>query len=154
MTGGEELKAQLTALIARLEPGPRRRALAVVARELRRSNQRRIAAQVQPDGSDFAPRKPRTSDQRKGSVRRRARAMFGRLRLARHMKAGSTPSEAYVEFMGRAAAIARVHHEGLEDNVAPGGPRVRYEKRELLGVSAEDEARIMDLLIAHLAGAR
>lgn len=154
MTGADEIKAQLTALIAGLEPGARRRALGAVARELRRRNQRRIAAQVEPDGSAFAPRKPRASDRRKGAVRRRARNMFARLRLARHMRAGATDSEAFVEFTGRAARIARVHHEGLEDAVERGGPRVRYPRRELLGIPPEDEARIMDVLLEHLSARR
>lgn len=149
--GLDQFREIATALMTRLQPRERRAALRAVARALRQSNQRRIAAQVDPDGRAFAPRKPRKADQRRGAVRRRA--MFSKLRTARHLRAGASENEAWVEFTGRAARIARVHHAGLMDEVAPGGPRVRYPARPLLGVSAEDEARILDALVEHLEGA-
>ncbi len=44
-------------LIAGLEPSARKELAQEIARQLRVSQQKRIAAQLNPDGSGFAPRK-------------------------------------------------------------------------------------------------
>lgn len=88
----------------------------------------------------------------RGSVRRKAQAMFKGLRTARHMKAGSTLDEAYVEFTSRASRLARIHHFGLKDRVVPDGPETEYPQRELLGFSQTDEEAAMDLVYAHMEG--
>lgn len=87
---------------------------------------------------------------RKGSVRRKAQAMFTGLRTAKHMKAGSTMDEAYVEFTSRASRLARIHHFGLKDRVVPDGPETEYPQRELLGFSQADDEAVMDLIYAHM----
>lgn len=86
----------------------------------------------------------------KGAVRRRSAAMFSKLRT--QMKAGTNGDEAYVEFRGRAARLARVHHFGLKDRVVPGGPEADYPQRELLGFTQADDEAILALLVDHMEG--
>lgn len=222
---GDELadfRRSVSGLLANLEPAPRARLLRRVARDLRRSQQARIAAQRAPDGAAWEKRKPRRPqkaaarpirflyrkpdgevrlvdmrswvrrgamltgfDREAGAVRtfradriarhlpaeggadsgpvpreRRdglkpaTRAMFRKLRADRHLKAGGGPDEAWVAFTGRAERIARIHHFGLRDRVAPGGPETDYPRRELLGFSPADEDAVMAAIIEHLARAK
>lgn len=138
------------ALLAKLE-APKRRALAVtIARELRRSQQQRIAAQHDAEGSPFVPRKPRLRD-RRGAIRRRA-AMFTKLRTAKWLRMSGTADAAEVGFVGRVARIARVHQEGLRDRAAQGEPQIRYPRRAMLGLTPSDRERVRDLLLEHLTG--
>lgn len=134
-------------LLENLTPAARRRLARTIATPLRRSQASRIAAQRNVDGSEYVPRKPRLRE-KKGRIRR---AMFVRLRTAKFMRTRADANSAAVEFTGRVARLARVHQEGLEDHVTPGGPRVRYPKRELLGFTSQDTRMIRDLLIEHLA---
>lgn len=134
-------------LLARLEPVQRNALARRLAAALRRSQQQRIAQQRNPDGSTYAPRKPRARE-KAGRIRR---AMFQRLRQAKHLKAGGNASEVWVGFVGRTARIARVHQEGLVDRVAHDGPRVRYERRELLGFTAADVELVQQFLLEHLS---
>lgn len=53
----EVLEEWAGALLAKLEPGERRKLLGQVARDLRRNQQSRIEAQKAPDGTAYAPRK-------------------------------------------------------------------------------------------------
>lgn len=211
----------ISRLLERLSASERSRLLRKTAHMLRRSQQRRIAAQVAPDGAPWPKRKPRSEPKpasrairflyrkaggeerlvdmrswtrrggnligydreaegvrtfradriarhlpaeggpdpgalpgsirgRRGGVKRKARAMFGKLRTAAHLKAGATPDEAYVEFTSRASKLARVHHFGLKDRVVPGGPETEYPQRELLGFSQADEEAIMALIAEDL----
>lgn len=137
-------------LIAKLEPGARRELAAALAKELRASQQRRIAAQQNPDGSAYAPRKPQLRHQQ-GRIRR---AMFSKLRTARFLKARGTADAAIVGFTEQVSRIARVHQGGLRDYVnRRTGLEVDYPKRELLGYSEQDLARIAEIVVAHLARA-
>ena len=133
-------------LLAKLQPAARRTLARAMANDLRRSQSGRIAQQQNPDGSAYAPRKPRIRD-KKGRVRRQ---MFARLRTTKFLRAKSDQDSAAVEFTGRVARLARVHQEGGEDRVAKGGPRVRYAKRELLGYSSGDLRMVRDHLVKHL----
>ena len=137
----------LTPLIQSLQPTARRRLLRTLARHLRRGQQQRIAAQRNPDGSAFEPRKPR----RRKNIRARAK-MFTKLRQARHMKISAGTDQARVGYGGRIARIARIHQEGLLDRVSPGGPLYRYPARRLLGVTADDRAQALDAVLDHLSG--
>ncbi len=143
MDGIVELEAALSGLIEQLDAGGRRALARLMAARLRRSNQDRIAAQVTPEGSPFTPRL-----RANGSIRRK---MFSRLRTSRWLKSRSTANEAVVEFVGQAARIARVHHEGLRDRVQPGGPEHQYAARALLGFSGADLELLESLIIEHLA---
>lgn len=208
--------------IERLTSKERSRLLRRAAFELRRSQQKRIRAQVGPDGAPWPKRKPRKEQKpasrpirflyrrgdserlvdmrswvrrgnmltgfdreaegirtfradrisrhlpaeggadpgpmtgvirgRRGGVRRKAAAMFVKLRTAAHLRAGATPDEAYVEFAGRASKLARIHHFGLKDRVVPDGPETDYPQRELLGFSQADDEAMLSLLLDHMEG--
>ena len=134
-------------LLARLEPGARRQLNQQIGRELRRSQQQRVASQRNPDGTAYAPRKPRKL---RGKVGRIKRQMFSKLRQARHLKLRSTADAIAVSFMGRVARIARVHQYGLRDRPERGQAEVQYERRELLGFTDADLELIRDQLLQHL----
>lgn len=189
-----------------------------IAREIRQSQSDRIAAQREPDGTAFVPRKPRKPEQgggytvkflypkgvaeprlvimkswvrqgplltgfdseagairsffwdriaqwlpvdgheriRSGKLRRRgtikSKAMFRKLRTARHLKSGATVDEAWVGWSGGAATIARVHQEGDSDRPAKKGKPVRYARRVLLGLTETERRILIDRLLTRLAG--
>ena len=77
--------------------------------------------------------------------------MFAKIKQAKHLRLNTTGDLVEVGFVGRVARIARVHQDGLADDVSPGGPRIRYERRQLLGFTAEDRERIVAALLDHLA---
>lgn len=146
----EALEDWAGALLARLSPSDRRRLNTTIGRDLRRNQQRRIAAQRNPDGSAYAPRKPRKN--LRGKAGRIKRQMFTKLKQAKHLKLQSTPSEIAIGFVGRAARIARVHQRGLRDRPEKGAPDVQYARRELLGLTEADLDLIRDALLEHLVG--
>lgn len=135
------------ALLAKLEPGARRQLNQQIGRDLRRSQQQRIAAQLNPDGSAFAPRKPRQLRAKKGRIKRK---MFAKLRQAKHLKVQSSADAIAIGFMGRVARIARVHQYGLRDRPERGQADVQYDRRELLGFTDADLDLIRDRLLEHL----
>lgn len=135
------------ALLAKLEPGARRQLNQQIGRELRRSQQQRIAAQLNPDGTAFAPRKPRQLRAKKGRIKRQ---MFAKLRQAKHLKVQSSADAIAIGFMGRVARIARVHQYGLRDRPERGQADVQYDRRELLGFTDADLDLIRDRLLEHL----
>lgn len=140
-------------LLSRLDAKQRKQAMMDIGRALRRSQQQRLVAQRNPDGSAFAPRKPKVLHNKKlrekaGRIRRRA--MFAKLRTAKLMKVEAEGDGVAIGWTGRLARIARVHQEGLESEVAPGGPRYKYPVRQLLGITATEREMIRDLLLEHL----
>lgn len=140
-------------LLARLDPAARRAVAMDVARALRRSQQQRIAAQRAPDGSAFEARKPRKM--RGGRLREKAgrikrRAMFAKLRTAKHMKIQTDAEGFSIGWAGRVARIARVHQEGLESQVDR-STKYLYPARRLLGLSQAERDMIRDMLIERLA---
>lgn len=140
-------------LLAKLSPAARRAAAMDVARALRRSLQQRIAAQMNPDGSPFVPRKPKALQGKKAREKRgriKRQAMFAKLRTAKLMKIDIDAEGVAIGWTGRVARIARVHQEGLESEVAPGGPKYRYPMRQLLGLTEADRELIRDKLLEHL----
>lgn len=144
----------LGGLLTRLDAPARRMAMRDVARALRRSQQARIAAQRNPDGSAYDPRKPRLRGakslrDKRGRLKRSA--MFVKLRTTRYLHAESDSNSLAIGFAGRVARIARVHQFGETDRVSPGGPQYAYPARMLLGFSAEDRELIRDILLDHLA---
>lgn len=216
------LKEIASAALGSLEPAQRGRLLRRMSHDIRRSQQRRQAAQVAPDGSPWPARKARTEQKpatravrfiyrksggderladmrswvgrgssitgfdreadgirtfrkdriarhlppagaadpgalpdsirgRGGGLKSRARKMFGRLRTAKHLKAGATPGEAWVAFTSRAERIAQIHHYGLRDRVSPDGPETDYPQRELLGFSQADDEHLLSLFLDHVA---
>lgn len=146
------------ALLRSIAPAERRKLLRAMARDLQASQRARIGRQQAPDGSAYPARriKPVPPDQsrlrRRGTIRRTA--MFKKLRLARNLKAGATDAEAWVGFVGRAARIARVHQEGGVDRPSSGQAPVRYAKRVLIGLTAAEEARLLDMLLESVSEVR
>lgn len=135
------------ALLNRLEPKARRELCRSIARDLRRSQQQRIRAQRNPDGTPYAPRKKQL---RAKAGRIRQRKMFTRLSQTKHFKAEATANGLSVGFIGRTARIARVHQRGLRDAAIKGGPEIDYPRRELLGLTADDLDLIRSRLLDHL----
>lgn len=137
------------ALLAKLDPKQRRQLNQGIARKLRRSQQQRIAAQKNPDGTPFAPRKARQPLRSKqGRVKQK---MFTKLRQARYLKLQSDASNIALGFLARTARLARVHQYGLRDRPGRNSPDVQYSRRELLGFADTDLEMIRDELLDHLA---
>lgn len=141
------------ALLANMDPAARRKVAVDVGRQLRRSQQKRIAAQRNPDGSAYEPRKARRD--RAGQLRQKAgrikrKAMFAKLRTARFLKVEATGDGVAIGFTGRAMRLARVHQDGETSSVAR-GKRYTYPIRQLLGLTDADREMIRDALMEHLA---
>lgn len=134
-------------MLARFSPAARKKLSQLIARDLRRNQQQRIARNENPDGSAYAPRRPRIRDGKTTTLRRK---MFPKLRQAKHLKMKVTPESISLMYLGRTGRLARVHQYGLRDRAQPDAPNTRYAKRELLGLSADDHDMIRAHLIDHL----
>lgn len=143
----QRFEDQLAGLLANMDSKARRQLAREVAKQLRQSQQRRIAAQLNPDGSAFEKRKPQVRDQ-KGRIRR---TMFSKLRTAKYLKTEAKPDAAVVGFVSQVGRIAAVHQYGLRDRAQKGGPEVQYPVRQLLGFTDADIEAVSDLTIKHLA---
>ena len=146
----EELVSRLDGLLQQLSPAERSRLCRDIARQLRASQAKRVAAQQNPDGSAFEPRKPQQSLRaRKGKVRRR---MFAKLTSTRWLRAKSNSSEAVVQFIGSANRLATVHQFGLRDRVNRRGDiKADYPERQLLGFASADIDAIERAIMDHLS---
>ncbi|EKR9381703.1 MULTISPECIES: phage virion morphogenesis protein [Raoultella] len=142
----QEVDAWLDALLAGLKPAARKRMMRELVQQLRRSQQKNIRMQRNPDGTAYEPRRV-TARTKQGRIRRQ---MFAKLRTAKYLKAVASPDSASVEFEGRVQRIARVHHYGLRDRVSRKGPEVRYSKRRLLGVNDDVMEATMNTLLRWL----
>ena len=145
----ESLEDWAAGLLEQLEPASRNKFARSVGQALRRSQQQRIIAQENPDGSKYAPRKRCNLRGKQGRVKRKVK-MFQKLRTASFLKVQGDGNAISVGFTGRIAMIARVHHYGLKDRAGRGAPDVRYEQRQLLGFTEADLDLIRDGLLAHL----
>lgn len=138
-------------LLAQLEPKARRHLTHTIARDLRRSQKARIAAQENPDGTPYAPRKPQHRA-KAGAIRRQP--MFMDIRKARYMKMKATKdglSVGYSSHSGQALVrIARIHQFGLRANVDKDGPKYNYPARRLLGFTEADLATIRGHILNHI----
>ena len=148
----DDLSGWLTPLIIRLEPAQRSQLARSVAQHLRRSQQQRIVAQRNPDGSAYAPRKPRELRGKQGRIKRKGK-MFTKLRTVRYVKANGSATAATVGFAGRISRIARVHQYGLRDRAERGAPDVQYAQRELLGLTDDEREFVRDQVLLHLTRA-
>ncbi|WP_374365936.1 phage virion morphogenesis protein [Stutzerimonas sp.] len=137
------------ALLNQLQPAERRKVTQAVARDLRRSQQQRIVAQKNADGTPYAPRKPRQPLRAKAG-RIKQRKMFAKLRTARYLRLQSDADSIAIGFAGRVSRIARVHQYGLRDRPGQGAPDTSYARRQLLGFSAADLELIRDRLVEQL----
>lgn len=147
----EEVQAKLNALINNLSPQSHRQLARNIGQALRKNQQARIARQENPDGTAFEPRKPRKEfRKKKGRIKRKA--MFAKLRTARHLKVRSNGNEVSVGFNGSSAAIAAVHQYGLSASPSKNKDfKVQYAQRELLGFSESDVELIENLIIEQLS---
>lgn len=143
----QRLDTWLAPLLHQLGPSQQRQLARQVALRLRAANQQTMAAQQNPDGQAWQPRKNRSRDAR---GRLRQGPMFRKLRTARHLRAQVLGNAAVVQFMGRAERLARIHHFGLRDRVAPGGAEITYPARELIGISEEQLDQVTDLALSFL----
>lgn len=131
-----------------LDPAARKRAAMKLGQRLRASNLKRIAANVEPDGTPMIPRKPRLD--RRGRLRARAGGkMFKGLRRARNWKIDADETGVEVRpASGAVDRVASVSHFGEISTVGylrGGTPiRARYAMRRLLGLPPEDQALIME----------
>ena len=139
----QEVDAWLDALLAELEPAARKRMMRDLAQQLRRSQQKNIRMQRNPDGTAYEPRRV-TARTKQGRIRRQ---MFAKLRTTKYLKAIASRDSASVEFEGRVQRIARVHHYGLRDRVSRRGVEVRYSERKLLGLNKNVRASVEESLI-------
>lgn len=144
----QEVDAWLDALLAELEPATRKRMMRDLAQQLRRSQQKNIRMQRNPDGTAYEPRRVKART-KQGRIRRQ---MFAKLRTTKYLKAVASQDAASVEFESRVQRIARVHHYGLRDRVSRKGPEVKYSERRLLGMNDEVKISIHDTLLSWLAG--
>ncbi|HIE8713168.1 phage virion morphogenesis protein [Klebsiella sp. JN_Kp127] len=143
----QEVDAWLDALLAGLEPAARKRMMRDLAQQLRRSQQKNIRMQRNPDGTTYEPRRVRART-KQGRIRRQ---MFAKLRTTKYLKALASQDAASVEFESRVQRIARVHHYGLRDRVSRKGMEVRYAKRRLLGMNHETDMLIQGKLFEYLS---
>jgi phage virion morphogenesis protein len=140
------LDGWLRGAILALDPRHRQTLLRQIARDLRRSNQKRITAQTGPDGDRWQSRKPDAA----GRIKTRKKMLIG-LRAARHMAVTATPNRADLGYKGRSSRIARIHHLGLTGEVTPGGVVVKYPARPLIGLSGRDEDMVRDRVLLAFA---
>lgn len=136
-------------IINGLEPAPRRRAILKLGQRLRQSNLMRIAANVDPDGAPFVPRRPRKD--RRGRIRRRAGGkMFKGLRYARNWKIDADEHGLEIKpatnAVDRVASVSQFGEVALVGYLRNGTPiRARYAVRRLLGFSPEDRALSLEV---------
>lgn len=151
----QQLETWCSDLLHKMDAANRRRLTLDLAKRLRTTNTGRIKAQTGPEGEAWPKRKPQGeglgNQARAAALRKKSkRPMFEKLRRAKWLKANGTADAATVQFAGRAARIAAVHHSGLSDEVKPGGPKYRYPARPLLGISAADADMLRDAILQHL----
>lgn len=145
----ETLEDWAAGLLGQLEPASRNKLARSIGQALRRSQQQRIIAQRNPDGSKYAPRKQRNLRGKQGRVKRKVQ-MFQKLRTASFLKFNGDGNAVGVGFTGRIAKIARVHQYGLKDRAERGARDVKYDQRELLGFTEADIDLVKNALLEGL----
>ncbi|WP_053149957.1 phage virion morphogenesis protein [Pseudomonas protegens] len=144
----EALEDWAAGLLGQLQPAARNQLARSIGQALRRSQQQRIIAQRNPDGSKYAPRKQRNLRGKQGRIKRQVK-MFKKLRTASFLKVQGDGNAISVGFTGRVARIARIHQYGLRDRAERGAPEIKYEQREVLGFTNEDLDLVRDQLLTH-----
>ncbi len=149
----EALEDWAAALIEQLEPASHSRLARSLGQTLRRSQQQRIIAQRNPDGSKYALRKQRSLRMKQGRTKRKVQ-MFQKLRTATFLKAWVNDNAIHVGYTGRTARIARVHQFGLKDRAKRGAPSFMYEQREIIGLTEASIDLMRNDVLAHLTHSR
>lgn len=162
MADFDHLEGWLEKAASHLSPERRTQLARKIGQQLRASNATRVAANVEPDGTPMAARKPK-ADGKPRRLKEKAKRlkskgrMFPRIELARNMRARAEGDHVELSFNPRVARTAEIHHFGEEAPVDPriaNSIRVRYPARPLLGVGARDEQDIMVAAMAFLEGKR
>lgn len=143
-----DIDAWAEQLLSRLTPAARNQLARRLGIELRRANVKRIRAQEAPDGSAWPARKPQKPRKKE---KPKTGKMYVGMSKAKYLKVKVSGQGVSIGFFGRVARIARVAQYGLYDEVRPGGKRVKYPERPLLGFSQADRELIRDLLAEWLA---
>lgn len=139
----DDLVKYLTPLLNKLSDGEMAKLNKKVGADLRKSQQQRIAAQVNLDGSGYTARRLRDG-------KRIRRKMFTKLRAQRYFRNFSNADKVSVGFLSNVVFVARIHQEGLRARVSQNGPSITYPKRELLGFTASDIQLTKDSVMRHL----
>ena len=136
-------------IAARFDERSRKKMGRKIAQSLRTLNAKRIAANVQPDGSAMEPRKKQAQRNRQTKRIRKGPRMFPNIRKKSNMTIRVTADHVEIGFNDKVARAANVHHYGLRDRIAHfrGAPSIRYPRRELLGFGPEDEAEIIEVVM-------
>lgn len=139
----------LDSLTKKLSRSERWKLLNTIIRDVRKNQQARIGRQQNPDGSAYQPRKPRLR-KKQGKIKRRA--MFAKLRTNKYMRIHTTEGSAKVYVPGQAGYIGRFHQFGLRGRVDRNSKTmVSYPKREILGLSPQEQKQIEARIISYLA---
>lgn len=147
MSEVNEIYAYLAPTLEKLTPSGRSKLSNKIARDVRQNNSKRIAAQQNPDGSAYAPRKKRLRDRMKGKVRGK---MFSKIKSLTFLKTSIQNNAISIGFIGRIARIAKVHQYGLQDRAERNAPLTKYARRELLGLTEKDMNDIKNSFLQHL----
>ncbi len=139
----EDLVKYLNPLLAKLSSSEMSKLNKKVGADLRRSQQQRISAQLNPDGSNYVPRRLRQGNR----IRNK---MFSKLRTFRYLRNFSNADKVSVGFLNNVVFVARIHQEGLSERVDKSGPVINYPKRELLGFTDSDLKMIENSVLKHL----
>lgn len=138
-----ELESWVALTIARLQPAEQRKLLRKVGQDLRRVNRQRMAAQTDPDGRAWEPRKEY------GRTRRgRPKQMMRKLRQAKRLRVEVSDSLIRIGWRGHDSYLASVHHFGLTQRLQFG--LAHYPERPLLGITEGDAQMIRTSLLQHL----
>lgn len=150
MTDFTDIELRIARLIDQVTPAGRAALARRIAADMRKTNAKRIRDNIEPDGGSMVPRQPRRQGKRLrdriGPAALRGEKMFARANGAKHLRAKATADGAQIGFAGSTARIMRIHQLGLRGKVAPDGPSVSYPAREVLGISADDRARILTMI--------
>ena len=132
----DELGPWIDRIAQQLNSASKRKLNRQLSTKLRTVLKRRIAAQKDPDGRKFAPRKR----SQRGSIR--SGAMFKR--LPKMIKTAYSSSHAEIGFAGRTAEVMKVHQYGLSIKPNENSKPTRYAVRETIGWSDDDKKLIID----------
>lgn len=124
---------ELTALLYRLGPVSLRQLMRKIAAYLRSENVSRINAQVNADGSPYAPRAH-------GGNKPMLLGYAGRIRQRVEM------DQAIVGIFGRMGRFGAVHDQGKTER------RVKYPSRNLMTLRPDDKAEVLNMARMHIAG--
>lgn len=133
------LAVWLAQIADNLDDSNRTRTMQKLATKIKQKHSRRIAANLQPDGSAMIPRKQRGAY--RGRTPKRGK-MFKT--VSRQLKTAYSATHAEVGYGGRLAKMMAVHQHGQTIRPSPNARPTRYAVRELVGFGADDEELIIN----------